>query len=643
MVGEWIVSGAAVWWDWILACLPGALGLYLIVELVIRYGKNIPARARYCMLLLVLLKCVIPCPWTLQAPLPALEAPAPILMDWDSLSSKPTVPIVSANVSTPIDVEPISKEVERVTSLLPAFSILFLLSLCGTILAAAAIIAKMIRSRMLIPLPREDEIAVECARICECLRMKIPRMLVSQTGQGPYAGGLFSPCLIVPAHWLGRPVAQRRPALAHELAHIRRGDYFVNWLQVTVTAFCWWNPLIARLNYLIRLERELCCDEFVLRTLDIEPIAYSRLLLDAAEEQVRFRHFSWTPAFADSTHSINQRIRRILMLKKVRPRFSWIGLFIVLAFGFSLFFGFQIAAAVSDQSKRDLAYLRIELAQLQSILKIAYENDLEIPSEEISALREELGKLKKTVEIEGYRNPKNPLHHPFDKPYETIRDITAHFYESILDAKLRGDQEKLNESKKKLKAFYDELEQQKSIGLSIYEEDKKEENYERRALEYGTSLVYRGQRSMQNALESFFIDHNTYPVPIEGYRLDQMGLIARMETDEKGNMKITPIEEKRPVGSPLKEGESIIRLTTPIAYLVGFPKDPFDVDGKTYRYFSDGPSFYILSSKGPDGDIDFNVSDYKGEPKSDIINKYQYQYDFKTGKYSSGDIIRIGP
>jgi hypothetical protein len=53
---------------------------------------------------------------------------------------------------------------------------------------------------------------------------------------------------------------QLRFILLHELAHIRRGDYLVNLLQLMVEALWFFNPAVWWLSRQIRLEREACCD-----------------------------------------------------------------------------------------------------------------------------------------------------------------------------------------------------------------------------------------------------------------------------------------------------------------------------------------------------------------------------------------------
>ncbi|MAD33206.1 MAG: hypothetical protein CMJ88_05560 [Planctomycetes bacterium] len=76
---------------------------------------------------------------------------------------------------------------------------------------------------------------------------------------------------------------QLRWILAHELAHIRRGDHYVRWIEWLTCATFWWNPVSwwARRN--LRKNEEICCDALVLHTLSGSRHDYANSLLAAVE------------------------------------------------------------------------------------------------------------------------------------------------------------------------------------------------------------------------------------------------------------------------------------------------------------------------------------------------------------------------
>src|SRR5207237_5100112 len=84
----------------------------------------------------------------------------------------------------------------------------------------------------------------------------------------------------------GIPVSHLEAILAHELAHIRRHDFIINLLQTLIETLFFYHPAIWWLSHRIRIEREHCCDDLVVRVLDNRS-EYSRALV--AIEELRDR------------------------------------------------------------------------------------------------------------------------------------------------------------------------------------------------------------------------------------------------------------------------------------------------------------------------------------------------------------------
>src|SRR5437868_5035802 len=79
---------------------------------------------------------------------------------------------------------------------------------------------------------------------------------------GPITLGALKPFVLLPAALLGRlPVDLLEALLAHELAHVRRWDYFANLLQSAVEALLFFHPVVWWLSARMRAERELVADE----------------------------------------------------------------------------------------------------------------------------------------------------------------------------------------------------------------------------------------------------------------------------------------------------------------------------------------------------------------------------------------------
>lgn len=93
------------------------------------------------------------------------------------------------------------------------------------------------------------------------------RLLESVKVSVPMVIGLLKPCIIVPVGTLGRlPFDQVEMILAHELAHIKRADFLINFFQSLIEMILFFNPFVWWISALIRRERENICDDMALRT-----------------------------------------------------------------------------------------------------------------------------------------------------------------------------------------------------------------------------------------------------------------------------------------------------------------------------------------------------------------------------------------
>lgn len=92
------------------------------------------------------------------------------------------------------------------------------------------------------------------------------------------------PLLLVPEElWKRLDAPQRSTLLAHELAHLRRGDHLVRLLELLVAALYWWHPLVWWMRGPLRDVEEQCCDAWVVWALPDAVRAYAETLLDTLE------------------------------------------------------------------------------------------------------------------------------------------------------------------------------------------------------------------------------------------------------------------------------------------------------------------------------------------------------------------------
>jgi prepilin-type N-terminal cleavage/methylation domain-containing protein len=183
------------------------------------------------------------------------------------------------------------------------------------------------------------------------------------------------------------------------------------------------------------------------------------------------------------------------------------------------------------------------------------------------------------------------------------------------------------------------------------------------------SRVQSDMRSLATALESYFVDNNTYP-PM-GWSLD---------TTADGGRQ--PIAEDSPGRTfRVRSGEGgrnqFFTLTTPVAYITTYPPDAFaDTRGISFRYYHDKMG-WIMGSFGPDtdqqyggdlgwadgdvrnatppqrtdADVETVYTSYLAQPTESLLagsatigdttGRGAYTYDPTNGTVSQGDVWRV--
>lgn len=87
-------------------------------------------------------------------------------------------------------------------------------------------------------------------------------LLESHLVSVPSVTGFFKPIILIPIGLLSNlPQDQIEAILLHELAHIRRKDYFINLIQSFAEILFFFNPGVLWVSSIIKEERENCCDD----------------------------------------------------------------------------------------------------------------------------------------------------------------------------------------------------------------------------------------------------------------------------------------------------------------------------------------------------------------------------------------------
>jgi beta-lactamase regulating signal transducer with metallopeptidase domain len=92
------------------------------------------------------------------------------------------------------------------------------------------------------------------------------------------------PRLLVPSQlWSVMSPDERTSLLLHELAHLKRRDHWVRWLELIVTGLYWWHPVVWWGRRALREAEEQCCDAWVVWAMPRGARTYAAALLAALD------------------------------------------------------------------------------------------------------------------------------------------------------------------------------------------------------------------------------------------------------------------------------------------------------------------------------------------------------------------------
>ncbi len=136
------------------------------------------------------------------------------------------------------------------------------------------------------------------------------------------------PRLLVPSQlWATMGEDERTSLLLHELAHLKRRDHWVRWLELIVAGLYWWHPVVWWARRALREAEEQCCDAWVVWAMPRRARTYAAALLAAVEFVSGARS---APAVASATGGsghfscLKRRLRMIVRAKTPRC-LSWVG------------------------------------------------------------------------------------------------------------------------------------------------------------------------------------------------------------------------------------------------------------------------------------------------------------------------------
>jgi beta-lactamase regulating signal transducer with metallopeptidase domain/ElaB/YqjD/DUF883 family membrane-anchored ribosome-binding protein len=169
---------------------------------------------------------------------------------------------------------------------LPALSAIWGFGALVFALLQAMRIGRMLRQAKRVSQLQYDDprLATRVEAMSRMLRVRAPRLRIIGGIGSPLVFAVLRPQLWWPAE-LGSQLSDDALCglIIHELAHVKRRDHWVGWLELLAGCLWWWNPLYWYVRFQLRENAELACDGWVVATLPRGRRAYGEALLAVCE------------------------------------------------------------------------------------------------------------------------------------------------------------------------------------------------------------------------------------------------------------------------------------------------------------------------------------------------------------------------
>jgi beta-lactamase regulating signal transducer with metallopeptidase domain len=179
-----------------------------------------------------------------------------------------------------------------------------------------------------------EQLIAEVKATAKRLGMKPPRAILARGILSPFLWCLGCLRLVWPEAMASNiEIARSRGVIAHELAHVRRRDHWVAWLELAGGVVWWWNPLFFFVRRRLRETAEIACDALAIATNHGSRREYAEMLLELS---AGFQSGAPVPVLAVSAGAPSSFERRLSMILSERISGTVSSWGILVAIGFAL-------------------------------------------------------------------------------------------------------------------------------------------------------------------------------------------------------------------------------------------------------------------------------------------------------------------
>ncbi|MBN1973544.1 MAG: hypothetical protein JW787_07885 [Sedimentisphaerales bacterium] len=315
-----------------------------IIDMLLK--KRVRAVFRYCIWLLVLVKLILPptlslptgiyywAPDNLSVTLPSSEQTfefeivekksiSEYIESPDILTSKSSIESTPLTINSEQDLIPITWQ-----------AIIFVLWVFGVLAFLLILIQrlKFVRGLVSRSNPASDDLLALLQEFSLQINIKQKIQLrLSDAVSSPAVCGLINPVILMPVNLVNNlSHVGLRSTLIHELAHIKRLDLWINFVQTVLQIIYFYNPFVWYANSVIRRVCEEAVDETVLVALDGQIDDYSNTLIDIGEKALWKSDLGLRLiGVAESKKALQWRIKQ--MLSKPIPKNAKLGILSIIA------------------------------------------------------------------------------------------------------------------------------------------------------------------------------------------------------------------------------------------------------------------------------------------------------------------------
>jgi beta-lactamase regulating signal transducer with metallopeptidase domain len=170
--------------------------------------------------------------------------------------------------------------------------------------------------------PAPDRVQMQSDTIAEKLGLAVsPEVWMTPGTISPLVWAIGGPArLLVPEGlWKTLKHDQHCTLLTHELAHLKRHDHWVRWIELAATAVYWWCPVLWWARHELREAEEQCCDAWVVWAWPKAAKAYATALLETLDF-LSETHPAVPLAASGAGHVRHLKRRLTMILSGLTPR-----------------------------------------------------------------------------------------------------------------------------------------------------------------------------------------------------------------------------------------------------------------------------------------------------------------------------------